>query len=468
MVGLGKDDVSDVGIENKEYIRTIRLLTKCEYESLDKPCNYCKERCFQCGANEKVLGPKNQQIALENAIIYVQYQTFALPRYLSLDKDEALTELDLFYLRETPRLQRGRIPMSRTSMFLTRPNGTHCFGFPTMVTMNVIWPGFTLNSKASCFAALAVAAQRMREHPHTVAHTVSYLHKCWGSISKAIDSQAIFDVAVASYIMVLFTYISIGPYDALLFYFTGLRAAYIQLKQNPTHLAESYLDTLFNDALRMLHRVFWMTSPWLGRLQKFERDLLDRTFIAVRDTNKCYSIGGTINNTRARFMILEGLNCCRSFYLDYYLALMTHGTRDPLILDSVRESLLHILKEITTLVPQLPNQLEFLASVFPKTESGGFMDYPPIAIPPHFGSRDINASICHSTCLLLEQMLHSNDRRDSEAVAISLCRLIERIVTSPFDNITLIYPLLWSSLVLTKSTNPKGGFCNLSEANNRT
>ena len=42
--------------------QVIHMLTiKCVYEVVEKPCDYCAERGFDCGAKDKVVGPRRSQ-----------------------------------------------------------------------------------------------------------------------------------------------------------------------------------------------------------------------------------------------------------------------------------------------------------------------------------------------------------------------------------------------------------------------
>src|SRR5271170_2754169 len=44
------------------------LIRQCVYETLNDPCKLCQQRGFQCGREEKVLGPKRRLKVLDGDI----------------------------------------------------------------------------------------------------------------------------------------------------------------------------------------------------------------------------------------------------------------------------------------------------------------------------------------------------------------------------------------------------------------
>ena len=199
------------------------LTRKCEYEKPELPCKLCEKRGFQCGRNEKVLGPKTHLKSMRGQFqrISTEY-IFPLSNAFLNAQGEKLNEIDSRYLR---RIFDHLLPAYSAEMSVLQVDLSNLSG---NLNGNIYFPWFKfpLSSKSFRYATLALSYAL----DSTNGTGSSYLAGFYEHINEAIDGSSITEVVVSSYVALLCSFRTYEPIETLLVYFNGMRAAFSALK----------------------------------------------------------------------------------------------------------------------------------------------------------------------------------------------------------------------------------------------
>ena len=424
------------------------------------PCKLCKERGFRCGVDDKVPGPKTRlKSSDEGAKVILGRHAFAIPRSLpSASTDETMTSVDMKYWQHISEFH---------LMLLLREITGHVFGNPVPLTLTVPFPEFPLSSKPFRYAALALASS----HKEGNADTLMYLAKFYKYMKEAIDASSIVEVAVASYMIVLYAYKGHECFSTVLVHFKGMCHAFIRLKQSKYRMGireVPHMQTLWHGALQTLYLVFWGRPHHTSPLQSEEFKLLGELDNVLQFSSAMLS---SVDNSQihSSWRTCEALGCYLAFYLDHYLALRNRraANKDIRRIPSITASLHNILRQIIHLVPQIPEAREMLyqasdASSYWNCENdpvqSGSLAYHSTLNGPDYDFRDKQAAMLFAFAKLIESVFVIDVNKTLAITsAVFLCRICAMLFYQQSEVCcSRTRALFWSGLVLTKSSHPVG------------
>jgi hypothetical protein len=384
-----------------------------------------------------------------------------------------MTSVDMKYWQHISEFHLAKNPLPETLMLLLREITGHVFGNPMPLTLTVPWPEFSLSSKPFRYAALAFASSQ-RECNGVNSDTLMYLAKFYKYMKEAIDASSLVEVAVASYMIVLYSYRGHECFSTVLVHFKGMCDAFIRLKQTKSRMGMRevpHMQTLWHGALQTLYLVFWARPHHTAPLQSEEFRLLGELDNVLQFSSAMLypAADSQISNIHSSWRTCEALGCYLAFYLDHYLALRNRRAADTNIrsLPSITASLHNILRQIIQLVPQIPEAREILyqasdASSYWNWDNdpvqSGSLACHSIQNGPDYGFRDKQAAMLFAFAKFIESVLLI-DLNKTLAItsAVFLCRISAML----FDKQSEVCcsrsrALFWSGLVLTKSSHPVG------------
>lgn len=415
---------------------------------MDLPCALCAQRGFQCGTEEKVLGPKALLQCQERENNEREQVVFVVPRSPSIPADEALTDLDRKYLCLVGCTLREDGLFSLPSRY-----------FPYGITGPAdMIPVFSLSSKVFRYAYLSLIATDVLE---SAAHldVLQYNAKFYKYAKEAIESSSELEIILGSYIMFLREHYQCRlrgqDIAIMLMHFKGLWASVDRFLSRRYQLTPSLIDLIEGVCL---YSVLSSHSSHLfvSRITSYlENRQLRETICEILE----YVVNVVCSNQlpyQDEITRIETLDVCFNFFLDDVLFWKTRSI-SPHVQRMVRRStkcLQQVCKCIinfTTERPRLGYSLSML----------GLRPHPlpwaPIfSMPPHFytmiGYKFIMANIvlnsffCSNMSQIVEDSLH-------------LCRCYSMLRTefwlSP-SIVLLARGLFWAGMVLTNKVNAEG------------
>jgi hypothetical protein len=322
----------------------------------------CEDRGLQCGADDKILGPKTKVGILDGGVEThcPRLRITSISQLSPLLEGGALTGRDLKYLEPFSKSYKSLNAVLR-SVYPQRSANAGAGAIERYWEVSLHLPQFPLSSKPFRYASLALAASQT-DNTNSETDMLLYLGEFYRHIQGAIRASSHVEVLMSSYVILLREYALTTPSQEAFFVFFGgfCRSVKALLSVDSSHskIEPPSVRDLCYDSLHMLTIMYWSGVRHDGNLRSKDPQGLEKVIAALDDI-----LPALFFDTRVRTApLVEGrriiaLARCLNLYFDRYLGLkMQLGSshQTPYALHSVTQTLRRILCEIIHLVPQIP------------------------------------------------------------------------------------------------------------------
>jgi len=398
----------------------------------------------------------------------------SIPHGLDDFPDECLNSVDWTFLQHLLQFQiSDHLGAKSSTVLLVRPLLWETARRSNPVETAFPWPDFNLSSTAFRFAALAFASYVPESEIST--HTLRYLDKAYKYVREAVSSSSLVEVAAASYVILLYEYVSSESLEKLLVLFKGLCSALMALQFATLPPSDrTLLYNLWHNSVQAIRRASWALKEAKVSVSEQELSLLAEMHKILASTSFMFSLLSSFDVTQPTHacMDVETLESYLSMYWDYYLAVRndipnrlqdsqsSFGKRVVFIETSIRE----IFHLIHFFVLQQPTAglLITQATRHVSTETN-FFDYPELVLPTGAKYENVKAAVLFCWAKVLENAMvrstHSYGNLaavHSSIVLLRLCRSGFFLSPEGWSGYSITRSLFWCGLNLTNQVSPSG------------
>ena len=326
------------------------------------------------------------------------------------------------------------------------------------------WPTFPLSSVMFRYASLTFASYSETSDND---QTLRYLGKFYQHAREAISSSSLIEVVMASYLILLYAYVSRAPFHQVFIHFKGICGVFTSpLFKTLSRENRRDLQRVWKLCLPALRRAFWTTYQASSTACVEELELLREIYITLQDTSYILyeDIGPSPDidhEMRARLDVLESY---LTFYWDFYLAIRgqipdeASETPHMSTLSALETSIRDIVQLIVTFTFQYPASTTLVTqasrTVSPEIN---FHDYPDIVFPEGMKFEDIKAASLYCWAKVIENALRSSIPNPGSVhaslVLLRLNAVISKRLGWPWARPSLLF---WAGLSLRNSICSSG------------